>query len=94
MLALDWYEAGLCRKCGHTLAETTDPDNDPDNPAAPRMYVAEQPIECLHCKVLTKSEQKWSKADPGQAPYLIHTAVLVERPARRRGRRRGGGGGD
>lgn len=90
MLALDWHEGGLCRKCGHSLAETTDPNNDPDNPRAPRMYVAEQPVECLHCKVLAKSEQKWSKQDPDQAPYLIHTAVLVDRPARRR---KGGSGG-
>lgn len=84
MLALDWYEASLCRKCGQPLAECTDPDNDPDNPQSPRMYVAEDPAECFSCKVLVKSERKWSESEPDQAPHMIHTAVLVDRPRRQR----------
>ncbi len=92
MLALDWYEASLCRKCGQPLAECTDPDNDPDNPTAPRQYVAEDPAECFSCKVLLRSEKKWSDNDPDQAPHMIHTAVLVGRPPRRMLRREVPGG--
>lgn len=87
MLALDWYESSLCRKCGQPLAECTDPSNDPDNPDAPRQYVAEQPTECFSCKALVKAEAKSAKGDPDAAPYLIHTAVLVDKPPSRRRRK-------
>jgi hypothetical protein len=87
MLALDWYESSLCRKCGQPLSECTDPANDPDNPASERMYVAEAPTECFACKVLVRAESKWHKDDPDSAPFVIHNAVLVDRPARRTTRR-------
>jgi hypothetical protein len=86
MLALDYYEAGLCRKCGQPLHESTNPDHDPDNPDGTHQYVAETPAESFSCKVLVKSETKWGKQEPDLAPALIHTAVLVERKARQRRR--------
>ncbi|MEV2239529.1 hypothetical protein [Micromonospora sp. NPDC049891] len=87
MLALDWYEASLCRKCGQPLSECTDPTNDPDNPASERMYVAEEPTECFSCKVLVRAEERWHKADPDSSPFVIHNAVLVDRQRRQPARR-------
>ena len=89
MLGLDYYEATLCRKCGHALHESTDPEHDPDNPAASHRYQAEDPTECFACKTLMRSEKKWAKDNPDLAPALIHTAVLIERPKRGRQRSRG-----
>lgn len=82
MLALDHYEAALCRKCGHSLGDTTDPDTDPDNPASSRRWVAEVPAECYCCKVLARSERKIADDDNNRIPTeaLIHTAVLAHRP--------------
>ncbi|GGM27187.1 hypothetical protein GCM10011608_09960 [Micromonospora sonchi] len=87
MLALDWHESSLCRKCGQPLAECTDPANDPDNPASERMYVAEPPTECFSCKVLVKADEKWHKDSPETSGFVIHTAALVDRPQRRPARR-------
>ena len=86
MLGLDYYEATLCRKCGHALHESTDPEHDPDNPAGSHRYQAEDPTECFSCKTLLRAEKKWAKDQPELAPALIHTVALVERPKRRQRR--------
>lgn len=79
MLALALWEAGLCRRCGHHLDQTTDPDNDPDNPRAPRAWVADGPDECYGCKALHRAETRWHKESPESAPYVIWSAALVDR---------------
>lgn len=89
MLALAYYESSLCRKCGTPLVESTDSDNDPDNPMSLREYVADLPTECLCCKVLVRSERDWSKSHEEDAQAAIHTASLRERPKRRPRKRRG-----
>lgn len=93
MLALQHYELTLCRRCGTPLIESTDPNNDPDNPQAERHYVADGPDECHCCKVLIRADRQWSdrrKDDPVGTGNLIHSAVLVpntrRRPAGQRGR--------
>ena len=86
MLGLDYYEATLCRKCGHALHESTDPEHDPDNPAGSHRFQAEDPTECFACKTLLRSEKKWAKENQDLAPALIHTVALVERPKRRQRR--------
>jgi hypothetical protein len=83
MLALGYYEATLCRKCGTPLAESTDIDNHPDLTDSPYQYVAEDPAQCLCCLVLLRSERKWAEAAPDEASSMIHTAVLVARPPRK-----------
>lgn len=87
MLALDMWEAGLCRRCHEHVELSTDPDTDPDSPWATRAWVAEDPTECFSCKALTRSERKWSdpKTDTeGQAAWLIHTTGLVSKTPRLR----------
>jgi hypothetical protein len=92
MLALAYYEASLCRKCGHSLNDTLNPNTDPDNPYADRQWIAEVPEQCFCCKVLAKSEKKWAEDKNNRIPpeALIHTAVLVGKtPLRRKPNRRG-----
>lgn len=89
LLALDLYEAGLCKRCGVPLAESLDADHDPDNPDAPYHYVADQPAACNHCLVLVRSERAWSKLREADAPALIHTARLVKRKVRDPSRKKG-----
>lgn len=89
MLALGFYEATLCRKCGTPLDESTDVANHPDLHDAPYQYVAEAPTQCLCCLVLQRSERKWADAAPDEAASMIHTAVLVARPPRKPRARRG-----
>jgi len=79
MLALDWWESGLCQRCGHHLDETTDPDTDPDNPAAKRTWLADGPYECFACKTLYQAEKKWGKEAPDTAQISVWSAVLVDR---------------
>lgn len=91
MLALDYLESTSCGRCGGSLTDTTDPANDPDNPDSARMYVADVPIECHHCKVLIRSERQWQEGlqHPEDGAAAIHTARLVDRPKRRERSRRG-----
>ena len=96
MLALQHYELTLCRRCGTPLIESTDPNNDPDNPNAENHYVIDGPDECHCCKVLIRSERKWAedrKDSSEGSQHLIHSAVLVpntrRRPAQMGGRSRG-----
>lgn len=88
MLALAHYEAGLCHRCGHHLADTTDPDTEPDNRDASRMWVVEQPpVECYSCRVLVQAERWWGEKikDTKQPPEAyIHSSQLVTRPRRRK----------
>ena len=85
MLALAYWEAGLCRKCGQHLHETTDPAHDQDNPETAWGWVADGPDECFGCKALHRAEEKWQKEAPEAAPYSIWAPVLVaKRPRQRR----------
>lgn len=85
MLALQLWEAGLCRRCGHHLDETTDPAHDQDNPETAHGWIADGPDECHACKALHRAEEKWHKESPEVAPYSIWSAVLVaKRPRLRR----------
>ncbi|WP_431935792.1 hypothetical protein [Micromonospora sp. RP3T] len=86
VLALGMWEAGLCRRCGHHLDETTDPDHDQDNPEAGHGWIADGPDECFACKALHRAEEKWQKEAPEVAPYSIWAAALIAK--RRRMRRR------
>jgi hypothetical protein len=79
MLALGLWESGLCRRCGHHLSETTDPDNDQDNPDARHGWQADGPDECHACKALHRAEEKWAKTSPEVAPYSIWSAVTGTR---------------
>lgn len=88
MIALTEWEAGLCRRCGHHLADTTDPDTDPDNRAGSRAWVAEE-TECFACKAVYRDEQRCAPKENGDggmprdvAAALIHSAYLVDRPGR------------
>lgn len=87
MLALAYYEASLCRKCGHSLKDTLNPNTDPTNPRGDRQWVAEVPEQCFCCTVLAKSEKQWAEDPNSKVPpeALIHTAVLVAKtPAPRK----------
>jgi hypothetical protein len=93
MLALQHYELTLCRRCNTPLAESTDPNHDPDNPDAEYHYLADGPDECHACKVLLRADKQWSeyrKDDSVGTGNLIHSLVLVpntrRRPAGQRGR--------
>lgn len=84
MLALAMWEAGLCRKCGEHLAETTDPSTDPDNPAVTREWVADGPDECFSCKAMHRAETRFAKESPDVAPYVIWAPALVAKVPRLR----------
>lgn len=86
MLALGVWEAGLCRRCGHHLDETTDPGNDQDNPETAHGWIADGPDECFACKALHRAEDKWHKESPEVAPYSIWSAALVAKRPRLRHR--------
>lgn len=80
MLALALWEGQLCRKCGEHLEDALHPDNDPDNPFAPRAWVAEVD-ECHSCKALIRSERKRAPEEGQEdtTPWEIHTTSLLTR---------------
>lgn len=83
MLALQLFEQGMCRKCGHNLDDTTNPDHDPDNSKGSRMWVSEGHDKCFACLVLARNEKNAANDDSIPHPEaLIYTAVLVDRPPR------------
>lgn len=86
MLALAYWEAGLCRKCGQHLDETTDPAHDQDSPATSWGWAADGPDECFSCKALHRAETKWQKEAPDTAPYMIWAPVLTAKKPRIRQR--------
>jgi hypothetical protein len=86
MLALGLYEDGLCNRCGVSLAESTSDDVDPWKPEATHQYVAEVPITCFHCLVLAKSEKKYANDEDNEPGALIHTAIKIAKPPRKRKR--------
>ncbi|WP_285475233.1 hypothetical protein [Actinoplanes sp. NBRC 101535] len=91
MLALDMWEAGLCRRCGEHLEQSADPDTDPDDPRSSQAWRAEDPTECFSCKVLARSERRAAPRgddDEDASPWLIHTTQLVPKTPRAPGRRR------
>lgn len=89
MLALNQFEAGLCRKCGNDLHESTD---------VAFTWVADAPTECMACTSLAKAERRYSEAyqkDPNAntpPEAWIYTVRKVPRPpVRRRKTPRGSG---
>lgn len=78
MLALSHYEASLCRKCGHDLHDTMDPDTN-GGMAATRTWVADEPAECLCCVVLAKKEHEKADDKDNKVPLeaFVYTARLV-----------------
>lgn len=89
MLALAFYEAGLCQKCGQPLDQTTDPNSDPDRPEATTQWIADGPTECFCCKALVRAEKRLSEDENsgGMEHWAIHAPALVAKKPRRRRRR-------
>lgn len=83
MLALEMWEAGLCRRCGQHLQQAMDPLHDPERPDADRVWAADGPDECHACKVLTRADRAFAKGDPDSAAWVVHTPVLRTNPNRR-----------
>lgn len=77
MLALGVYEQSLCRRCGHNLHDTLDPDTS-GTMLASREWVAEE-SQCFGCTALAVSEQARSGDDNNKIPLqaLIYTARMV-----------------
>lgn len=87
MLALAYWEAGLCKRCGEHLSRGMDPMTDPDSPEADHRWVAEGPDECHCCKALVRAEKKWADDAPDSAPYSVFTPALVPTTPRVRRKR-------
>lgn len=79
MLALNHYEAGLCRRCGQHLAHAMDPNTDPDNPEASQRWIADGPDECHSCKSLVRAERQLGDEEGGQdrLAYTVYVPALV-----------------
>jgi CHAD domain-containing protein len=83
MEALDYFESGLCRRCGHHLSDTTDPDNDPELLEAGHQWIADS-TECVACRVLIDAERREHKRNEDGAGAVIHSARLVAKKPRKR----------
>ncbi|MGW1057627.1 hypothetical protein [Micromonospora rubida] len=81
MLALDEYEASLCRRCGHLLEETTRPEHDYNNPLATAVYMPApgMPMQCHCCAALERSEQQTNAQNPQHPGAILHAVQLVPR---------------
>lgn len=54
-LALAEYEAGLCPRCNHPLAETTDAAHED-------RYVAADPIRCHRCTATEQASRRYAES--------------------------------
>ncbi|PWR08571.1 hypothetical protein DKT68_15250 [Micromonospora acroterricola] len=81
MVALEEYEAGLCKRCGHDLAESTDPAHDYNNPTATAVYLPAPgtPVQCHCCAALERSEQAVAAQNPQFPAAIMHAVQLVPR---------------
>lgn len=81
MFALEEYEQGLCKRCGHNLDESTDPGNDFNNPVGTAYYAPapNTPIQCHACAALERSEQQAAAGNPQHPGALMHAVHLVPR---------------
>ncbi|ATO14691.1 hypothetical protein CO540_13335 [Micromonospora sp. WMMA2032] len=81
MVALEEYEDGQCRRCGHELAESTDPGNDYNNPFGSGFYapLPGTPVQCHACAALERSEQQAAAGNPQHPGALMHAVHLVRR---------------
>ena len=81
MVALEEYEAGLCRRCGHDLQESTDPKHDYNNPLGSGYYAPAEgtPIQCHACAALERSEQQVAAGNPQHPGALMHHVELRPR---------------
>lgn len=73
MLALAYYEATLCKRCGHDLHHTTDEK---------WAWAPNDPVECKSCTALARSERAYAKSVEGSdsavpAEAIIHTVRRV-----------------
>lgn len=92
MLALAYWEAGLCGRCHQHLSKSMDPNTDPDRPEATQQWVAEGPDECHSCKALVRVERKLADDTDGggdrMLAWSVHVPVLVAKKPRVRRKRR------
>lgn len=81
MVALEEYEAGLCKRCGTALEESTDPAHDFNNPLATAVYMPAPgtPIQCHCCAALERSEQQTNQQNPQFPAAIMHAVQLVPR---------------
>ena len=81
MLALEAYEARLCKRCGGDLEETTKPEHDYNNPLAEAVYLPAEgyPMQCHSCAALDRSERDAAAQSPQHPGALIHAVRLVPR---------------
>jgi hypothetical protein len=81
LVALEEYEAGLCRRCGTALEESTDPAHDFNNPLARAVYLPAPgtPAQCHCCAALERSEQQTNALNPQHPGALHHAVQLVPR---------------
>lgn len=81
LVALEEYEAGLCKRCGHDLAESTDPAHDHNNLFGKAMYLPMPgtPVQCYACSALERSEQQVAAQNPQHPGALMHAVHLVPR---------------
>lgn len=80
-MALEAYEAGLCKRCGEPLEETTKLEHDYNNPFAPAVYLPAPgtPVQCHCCAALERSEQQTTAQNPQYPAAMLHAVRLVPR---------------
>ncbi|RAO26469.1 hypothetical protein PSN13_06497 [Micromonospora saelicesensis] len=81
LVALEEYEAGLCKRCGTDLVEATDPAHDFNNPLATAVYLPAPgtPVQCHCCAALERSEQQTGVQNPQFPAAIMHAVQLVRR---------------
>lgn len=89
MLALAYWEAGLCRRCGEHLSRGMDPMTDVDRPEADQKWIAEGPDECFCCRALVQAETALAANEDTakRAPFSVFTPALVPKKPRTPGKR-------
>ncbi|MFC4146616.1 hypothetical protein ACFO0M_10145 [Micromonospora mangrovi] len=81
MVALEAYEAGLCKQCGEPLEASTAMENDFNNPRGTGVYrpVEGTPVQCHCCAALQRSERDTAALNPQFPAAMIHAVRLVPR---------------
>jgi hypothetical protein len=88
VLALAVWQAGMCRRCGGDLTETTNPLHDRDNPQGSHFYKAAKPVRCHRCTALMDSEHRHAEDKAVAHPDACqHFVELVPRAQPRTGPR-------
>ena len=81
MVALEAYEAGLCKQCGEPLEESTKREHDFNNPFGTARYLPAEgtPVQCHCCAALQRSEKDTNALNPQFPAAMIHAVRLVPR---------------